>query len=233
MTVRPALFTGLLVTTFATALCGGPGAPALADPAEEQYPRSLCLRAQVTTASLHLGKFRKAGGELHEAPYTDLGSFAASKPQVQPLTVTSYTTYEDSGTGLPRQVRCKGKSADHLAEVYGARTAGPEGTCAQVNRGTLKQVAGSLTDAEREALVFRPNRVVIDPDTLATTGQDWLSDFPTATVDSAGTLHLPAKALHVPLDTPGIPDAFKGQHYCTLIAPEHLKRILLGAVHPS
>ncbi|MGW0247426.1 hypothetical protein ACWDYH_12385 [Nocardia goodfellowii] len=194
----------------------------------ETFPQ-LCLRAQVQTAKLRVGKFRQAGGTLSEMSYPDLAAFAASKPQAQPLTVTSYTTHD---AGVPKQVRCKGKSADHLTDVYGADIAGPEGACANVNRVTLRQVARSLTAQEREALVYRPNKVIVDPDTAAITGQDWLADFPVATRDAAGTLHLPSKSLLVPLNTPGIPEAFKGQHYCTLIAPEYLKALLLGTVQP-
>ncbi|WP_194818163.1 hypothetical protein [Nocardia sp. XZ_19_385] len=229
--LRPRLAVAALIAM----ACTGLTAPAVtAEPSEaetaeaEAFPQ-LCLRAQVQTAKLRVVKFRRQGGTLSEVPYTDLNAFAASKPQVQPLTVTSYTT---PAAGLPKQVRCKGKSADHLTDVYGADIAGPEGDCAHVNRVTLRQVARSLTQEERKALVYRPNKVVIDPDTPALTGQDWLADFPVATKDAGGNLHLPSKSLLVPLDTPGIPDAFKGQHYCTLIAPEYLKALLLGTVQP-
>ncbi|MEV6278904.1 hypothetical protein [Nocardia sp. NPDC051832] len=203
--------------------------PSEAETAEAEAFPQLCLRTQVQTAKLRMLKFRRQGGTLSEVPYTDLAAFAASKPQVQPLTVTSYVTYD---ANLPKQVRCKGKSADHLTDVYGSAVAGPEGACADVNRVTLRQVSRSLTPEERKALVHRPNKVVIDPDTPAITGQDWLADFPVATKDAGGNLHLPSKSLLVPLDTPGIPDAFKGQHYCTLITPEYLKALLLGTVRP-
>ncbi|WP_306362256.1 hypothetical protein [Nocardia sp. CC227C] len=233
MRIRFPLASGLVTAALTTTLLGGFAAPAAAEPVEEQGLSSLtlCQRAQVGTASLRLVRFHRAGGSFAEVPYTDPAAFAASKPQVRPLTVTSYTTYDD--TGSPRQVRCKGKSADHINQEYGDRTAGGDGTCGETNRRTLWRVARDLTREERAALVFRPYQVDIDPDTPAATGQEWLADFPTATVDSDGKLHLPSKALHVPLDTPGIPDAFKGQHYCTLIAPEHLKNILLGTVPPS
>ncbi|MEU8900309.1 hypothetical protein [Nocardia sp. NPDC048505] len=236
------MFRLLRTTLLSTALLTALGvAPAAAEPLDpelevpgaaategEQYPQ-ICLRAQVQTANLRVAKFVRQGGSLSEQSYADLAAFAASKPEVQPLTVTSYTTSAD---GVPKQLRCKGKSADHLTAVYGERIAGPEGTCAEVNRVTLRQVARSLTSEERRALVFKPRRVVIDPDLPAATGQDWLADFPVAVADPAGTLHLPSKSLYVPLDTPGIPEAFKGQHYCTLITHDYLKQVLLGKVAP-
>jgi hypothetical protein len=235
--MRTALLTTALLATAALGIV----APAAAEPTDadievpgaqatdgDQFPQ-ICLRAQVQTANLRVGKFQRAGGTLSEQTYPDPASFAASKPQVKPLTVTSYTTYAN---GMAKQIRCKGKSADHLTDVYGAAIAGEEGTCAEVNQFTLRQVARSLTTEERKALVHRPRTVVIDADTAATTGLDWLADFPVATKDATGTLHLPSKSLYVPLDTPGIPDAFKGQHYCTLITHDYLKQLLLGKVQP-
>lgn len=225
----------LFAACFGTALLTVP--PAAADPEDTELTAAgtsgeLCRRAQIESANLHSNRFYRRGGELQDTAYPDLASFASSKPQVQPLTVTHYTTYEDAGATLPKQVRCKGKSADHINAVYGENTAGPEGTCAAANRRTLREIARSLTPQERKALKYRPNDVVLDADTEAATGQQWLADFPTATVDSAGRLHLPSSSLFVPLDTPGIPEAFKGQHYCTLVAPSHLLRLLSGTVTP-
>ncbi|QLY28802.1 hypothetical protein [Nocardia huaxiensis] len=232
-----ALRSSLTLTALAALACAGLTAPAAAEPddtesTEAEGFQQLCVRAQVQTAKLRVVEFRHHGGELTEVPYTDPAAFAASKPTVQPLTVTSYTTYAATDPGLAKQVRCKGKSADHLTEVYGVGIAGPENDCAAVNRVTLRLINRSLTPAERRALVHKPGTVVIDADTQAVSGPDWLADFPVATVDSTGTLHLPSKALNVPLDTPNIPDAFKGQHYCTLIAPDYLKQLLLGRVAP-
>lgn len=235
------MFRTLRTVLLGVALVLSGGGPAAAEPDDseievpgaqategDQFPQ-LCLRAQVQTANLRVGKFRRAGGTLSEVAYPDLAAFAASKPEIRPLTVTSYTT---SAAGLPKQVRCKGKSADHLTKEYGAGIAGAEGNCAEVNRVTLRQVGRSLSHEERKALVYRPRDVVLDADTKAVSGPDWLAEFPVAGKDAAGALHLPSKALYVPLDTPGIPEAFKGQHYCTLIAPEYLKQVLLGKVAP-
>ncbi|WP_194832941.1 hypothetical protein [Nocardia sp. XZ_19_369] len=192
----------------------------------------LCIRTQSQTANLNVVAFRRAGGSLEKTVYSDLASFAAAKPLVRPLTVARYTSYEDAAATQPKQVRCKGKSADHLTAVYGADLAGPEGTCAEANRQTVAETARMLTPPERDALVHRPNTILIDSDTQAVNGPDWLAEFPAATLDSAGTLHLGSKSLYVPFTTPGIPEAFKGQHYCTLIAHAYLKRLMLGLTQP-
>ncbi|MCM6772522.1 hypothetical protein NDR87_00435 [Nocardia sp. CDC159] len=219
------------LSTAAAALLGiGSGATASAAAPEPTLFGNLCLRAQAQTANLDVIDFRRAGGSLRNVDYPDMASFAASKPQVQPLTTTRYNTYADAGNSQPKQVRCKGKSADHIAAVYGADIAGPEADCAAVNRQTVREVAAMLTPAERRELVHRPEDVVIDPDTVAATGQEWVAEFPVALVDAAQRLHIPSKSLYVPLSTPGIPEAFKGQHYCTLISHHYLKQLMLGRV---
>jgi hypothetical protein len=202
-------------------------APAGADPTDYG---NLCVRAQTQTADLHPRKFEHEGGTLDNIDYPDAAGFAQSKPQLRPLTTTRYTTYEDAARTQPKQVRCKGKSADHIAAEYGARVTGEEGTCAEVNERTVREVAKDLTNDERKALVHKPRDIVIDPDTVAATGQDWVAEFPATTIDAGGVVHIPSKALYVPYDTPGIPEAFKGQHYCTLVAHAYLKRVMLGQV---
>ncbi|MFI9402133.1 hypothetical protein [Nocardia sp. NPDC052316] len=205
---------------------------AQATPPDPTMFGDLCIRAQSQTANLNVVAYRRAGGALEKAVYPDLASFAAAKPPARPLTVARYNSYEDAAATQPKQVRCKGKSADHLTAVYGADIAGPEGTCAAANRQPLAETARMLTPAERDALVHRPNTIQIDPDTSAINGPDWLADFPAATMDSAGKLHIGSKSLYVPFATPDIPEAFKGQHYCTLIAHAYLKRLMLGLAQP-
>ncbi|WP_378729928.1 hypothetical protein [Nocardia brasiliensis] len=229
---RPRRLTMASALAVITVLGGLTCAPAAADGPEPTILGDLCLRAQTQTANLRIVEFRRAGGTFENVVYPDLGGFAASKPQVQPLTTTRYNTYEDDAGTLLEQVRCKGKSADHIAAVYGAGVVGAEDDCAKVNQQTVVEAALMLTPAERRELVHRPDDIVIDPDTPAVTGQDWLTEFPAATKDAHGKIHLPSKSLYVPLNTPGIPDAFKGQHYCTLAAHSYVKGLMLGRVQP-
>ncbi|GAA3203203.1 hypothetical protein GCM10010468_17180 [Actinocorallia longicatena] len=197
--------------------------------AEGSGAAELCLRAQGQVANVHKAEFAAAGGTMTNVDYPDKASFEKSKPQVSPLTTGSYVTYEDEAGTLPEQIRCKGKTADHLQAVYGQAVAGPEQACSVVNAETLRQVAAGLSPAERAAARFRPENVVVDGDFPGFTGWDWLMDFPVAYVAWwDGKLHLPSKALSAPWSWVLLPESFRGQHYCTLVAPSHLKRLMLG-----
>ena len=208
------------MSTCLTALSGTASAAAPAD--------DLCLRAQHQTAGLDTAAFQAAGGELSNVDYPDRASFEKSKPTERPLVTGSYTTYEDEGRTLPRQIRCKTKRSDHLQLVYGQQVAGPEEQCKVVNETTLQEVAASFTEAERAALVYPVSKVVVDRDVPAFTGWDWLWEFPAAYRGIGGRLHLPSRSLSVPWTWGALPESFRGQHYCTFIAPSYLKRLMLG-----
>ncbi|MGN2637775.1 hypothetical protein ACTD5D_16575 [Nocardia takedensis] len=219
----------LSVLASTTVACTGLLAPtALAD-ARVESVEPLCVRAQVQTANLRVAEFDARGGAPTERTYTDPADFAESKPEVRPLTVSGYTTAVD---GQPKQVRCKGASADRLTREYGPDIAGPEADCATVTRTTLDLVARTLTETQRATSPYPPDRIVVDPDTPVLSGPAWLAEFPVATVDAEGVLHLPSKSLFVPASVPLVPDEFKGTHYCTLIAPEYLEAVLRGTVTP-
>ncbi|NNH68445.1 hypothetical protein HLB23_00855 [Nocardia uniformis] len=223
-----ALFGALMIAPIVALIGGLTAAPVAAVPGEQTEFGNLCIRAQVQTANLDAAAFARKFGSVGVLDHTDADAFAQSKPHVRPLTTMRFDTVEPGTPGLPKQVRCKGKSADSIALEYGTGVVGGEGDCAKVNRQTLTEVANQLWPFERDALVHQPGDVVIDADQRAVSGPDWLLDFPAATKDAAGRLHLQSKSLYVPVNTPGIPEEFKGQHYCTLAAHSYVKRLLLG-----
>ncbi|MEO3784367.1 hypothetical protein ABGB12_13610 [Actinocorallia sp. B10E7] len=188
----------------------------------------LCLRAQQQTAELDQAAFQNAGGELSNIDYPDRTSFEKSKPTEKPLVTGSYVTYEDEARTLPEQIRCKSKRSDHLQLIYGDAVAGPEQECRTVNQTTLQEVDASFTAEERASLVYPASKVVIDGDVPAFTGWDWLWEFPAAYKDLRGRIHLPSRSLSVPWTWNALPESFRGQHYCTFIAPSHLRRLMLG-----
>lgn len=47
-----------------------------------------------------------------------------------------------------------------------------------------------------------------------------------------GRLHLPSKSLPVPWPWDVLQESFRGRHYCTFLAPSHLKRLVLGQARP-
>ncbi len=188
----------------------------------------LCLRAQQQTAKLDQAAFQNAGGELSNIDYPDKTSFEKSKPTEKPLVIGSYVTYEDAEGTLPKQIRCKSKRSDHLQLVYGEAVAGPEQECRTVNQTTLQEVDASFTAQERAALAYPASKVVVDGDVPAFTGWDWLWDFPPAYKGWDGKIHLPSRSLSVPWTWSALPESFRGQHYCTFVAPSYLKRLMLG-----
>ena len=129
------------------------------------------------------------------------------------------------------------KTADHIRSEFGADRAGADETCALLNQRTLEAVLGSLTRAERRDAKFggAAGRVVIDADLVVDNGGDWLQPFAIARLEPDGSLHLQAKGMNKGWLDPrhaSAPPQFRGVRYCHLVAPEYLRRLLLGDVTP-
>jgi len=74
--------------------------------------------------------------------------------------------------------------------------------------------------------------VLLDPDEQATSESQWLESFTMVQTDAGGTLRIRAKSLRSDgsMRVSSKPNASKGRQYCHLIAPDYLKRILIGEV---
>ena len=168
--------------------------------------------------------------------YTDYQAFVESKPAPRPLATRQYAWFEDAAHTLPRMVSCKMKTADHIRVEYGADQVGDDTSCAAVNELTLRAVLGSLTRAERRRLKFDAGRnVVFEPDLVTTNGPVWLEPFAVLRVAPDGALHVKSKGMKNDWLDPKLAKAeprFKGTRYCHFVAPEYLKRALLGDVNP-
>jgi hypothetical protein len=163
--------------------------------------------------------------------YADLDAFIKSKAAPEPLVTRQYIHFEGPEPGMPRMISCKLKSADHLNAVYGARTAGHEGSCQAVNGLTLERVRTARNDPDRPSGVF--DDVVLDPDEIGPSGVVWLKPYAMLYVDDADVLHIRSKALYVSWHDERflkMPARFRGTHYCHLIAPSYLRRLLDGEV---
>jgi len=168
--------------------------------------------------------------------YTDYPAFVESKPAPRPLATRQYVWFEDAAPTQPRMVSCKMKTADHIRVEYGADQVGDDLSCAAVNEMTLQAVLGSLTRTERRRLKFDAGRnVVLEPDLVTTNGPVWLEPFAVLRVAPDGALHVKAKGMKNDWLDPKLAKAeprFKGTRYCHFVAPEYLKRALLGDVTP-
>ncbi len=164
----------------------------------------------------------------------DFQAFARATPSVQPLETLQFVQYADERQTRPRMISCKLHSAEHIRAAHGATAAGESSTCARLNRRTLDAVMSSLTERQKKKMPFTGSiPILLDPDEQATSEAQWLEAFTMVQTDAGGTLRVRAKSLRgdgslnvrVSGRTPGA-----GGQYCHLIAPDYLKRILLGEV---
>jgi len=74
--------------------------------------------------------------------------------------------------------------------------------------------------------------ILLDPDEQATSEAQWLESFTMVQTDAGGTLRVRAKSLRGDGGNQRVSNkpASGGRQYCHLIAPDYLKRILLGEV---
>ena len=188
---------------------------------------SFCVEAQAAIVNSKV----PARNEIH----TDAPAFTKSKPVARPLVTTQYVWPESTEpNALPMMVSCKMKTADHLVSEYGADAAGADIGCSGVNALTLQRVLDSMTPAERRRARFDSGKkVVMDTDIVTTMGPIWLEPYAIARVDESGFLRLQAKAMRNDWLDPrylAAPPQFRGTRYCHLVAPEYLRRLLLGEI---
>jgi hypothetical protein len=167
---------------------------------------------------------------------TDYQAFARARPSVKPLETLQYVGYADSQHTKARVISCKLHSAERIRAEYGATAAGESSTCARLNRRTLDAVMLSLTDRQKKKMPFKGTiGVALDPDEQAASESQWLESFTMVETDAGGTLRIRAKSLRGEgaVRVSSKPGTAGGRQYCHLIAPDYLKRILLGEVQPT
>jgi hypothetical protein len=164
---------------------------------------------------------------------SDFQAFSRMTPQIQPLETLQFVQYSDPQKTRPRMISCKLHSAEKIRATYGATAAGESTTCARLNRRTLDAVMASLTDRQKKKMPFKGTiPILLDPDDQAANEAQWLQSFTMVQTDAGGTLRLRAKSLRGEGNqrVSNKANAAGGRQYCHLIAPDYLKRILLGEV---
>jgi hypothetical protein len=161
---------------------------------------------------------------------TDYQAFSRATPSVKPLETLQYVGFSDPQRTKARMISCKLHSAERIRAEYGATAAGESTTCARLNRRTLDAVMLTLSDRQKKKMPFKGSiGVLLDPDEQATSESQWLESFTMVQTDAGGTLRIRAKSLgggNMRVSS----KANSGRQYCHLIAPDYLKRILLGEV---
>lgn len=168
---------------------------------------------------------------------TDYAAFSRATPSVKPLETLQFVGYADDKKSRARMISCKLHSAEQIRAEYGATAAGESTTCARLNRRTLDAVMLTLTDRQKKKMPFNGALpVALDPDEQATSEAQWLEGFTMVQTDAGGTLRVRAKSLRAGTgslrrtSTSASTTVTDGRQYCHLIAPEYLKRILVGEV---
>jgi hypothetical protein len=163
---------------------------------------------------------------------TDYQAFSRATPSLKPLETLQYVGFSDPQRTKARMISCKLHSAERIRAAYGATAAGESTTCARLNRRTLDAVMLTLSDRQKKKMPFKGSiGVLLDPDEQATSESQWLESFTMVQTDAGGTLRIRAKSLGGGnLRVSSKANANAGRQYCHLIAPDYLKRILLGEV---
>jgi hypothetical protein len=166
---------------------------------------------------------------------TDYAAFSRATPSVKPLETLQYVGYADDKKSKARMISCKLHSAEQIRAEYGATAAGESTTCARLNRRTLDAVMITMTDRQKKKMPFNGALpVALDPDEQAASEAQWLEGFTMVQTDAGNTLRIRAKSLRAGNGalrrTSTSAAATDGRQYCHLIAPDYLKRILVGEI---
>lgn len=166
----------------------------------------------------------------------DYDAFKLSKPQADPL-ITHQFLNPNGKWGLT-QISCKTKSADHLRAIYGPSvTSAPrdprraDRSCRDVHRAMALAIWRQASPEARAAAPHPPSRLMLDADLAYMTGSSWVQSPAEAYVGADRRLHLRAVTLFAGWDDwrwKIMPDSFRGNHYCHLIAPESLRELMLN-----
>jgi hypothetical protein len=165
----------------------------------------------------------------------DFDAFVKSKALIEGPTIQQFEWRDGDGRLLA--ISCKLKSADHLVEVFGPASAGPDGSCQDMNRAVYRLVSAELGGVEAHPrVVFDPAETVVNEKSPGMTGPDWLAPFTLTSRDPDGSLRIHTKGFIVNFTDPRfaqLPARFRGVHYCHFIAPDYLRDLLVGEAEPG
>ena len=165
----------------------------------------------------------------------DFEGFKLSKPGIEPVRTHQFVTRD--ARGMPIAVSCKTKSADHLRSAHGASAAADpmvpanQHSCRDLHRQMIREIVATLSPTERAGLREPPHRVMLDPDVLRYTGSQWVKSAAEAYRGEDGRIHLRAYALFAEWEDwrwKIMPESWRGNHYCHLVAPEYIRALMLG-----
>ena len=171
---------------------------------------------------------------------TDAEAFKKSKPSLQPLRTHQHLAVDHAGR--ESRLSCKTKSADHLRSAYGAASVRAPGaapadhSCLSLHRDMVNEIWRGLPAAERTRAAHPPWQVMLEADSASYTGSSWIKARPAAFIGADRRLHLRSAGLLAEWEDwrwKIMPKSFRGNHYCHLVAPERIRRLMLGLETPT
>jgi hypothetical protein len=203
-----------------------------------QNQRQYAHEAQLLLANITTEALAEASVQIETVEHDEFTSFVKSKARVDEdgrlVTIHQFVTERDATSGRPTQVRLKVKSGESLNRHFPAADGPALADDRNITGADLiatwvqEAVAASdRTDAAEVAAAF-----VIDGDSMAAAGQDWVPAFATARVED-GVVHLQSRSMFIaqmhPLPagfTP--PPGVLGVHYIAAPAPELIADLVDG-----
>jgi len=202
------------------------------------------------------------GGTIYDDYATDFQySKASVNIAGKQILTASWIQYRDVNKTQPYLIRCKMRTGESLnkgawpagtlnnagrfaVDPYwgfgsladGVSTNATDQSCTTVNQRTIDNVWAGLTPSQQSAAPYHAGvspTIVTTPDTLELSGPEWLAPSPPLAVVGSN-LVVQSRALLVPSgSTNGFNTRFEGAHYCTFLAPEYLRDVLLGTATVS
>lgn len=194
--------------------------------AGERWQDTFCIDAQQVLAGTEL----VAQLNVHD----NWDTFVESKASDSPLTVHQYLS-NPSAEGMPRTLSCKMRTAERINATEtvdsGMPAASGDTDCTAVHREMVNKTLAGLAG---HRIAVESDDIVYDEDDTTYIGPRWLKPWPFDAVTARdNALHLHARALYAPyVWWIPMPDRFKGNYYCHLVAPDYLEAILIGKVTP-
>ena len=170
--------------------------------------------------------------------HADYAAFVKSKAAIDEANGAIIHQYAWVDTdGMLLGFACKMNSSDDLQRVFGAGSAGPEGYCHDMNRRVYTALQAELAGNELTPIVFEPSESLDTKEQQNMIGPVWLQPFElTWASEDGAAIHVATRGFVVEYADPRyqkLPADWRGTHYCHLIAPSHLRGLMLGEVQPG
>jgi hypothetical protein len=216
----PLSLAALLLPAFTNAPAASQGLSEI--PANDTY----CLEAQRIVTRTDV--------PMQLVVHADFEAFVKSKAVIEGPTIHQYN-WLDADDNI-QGISCKMKSADHLNIQFGGGSAGPDGLCHDMNYQVYKLLLQNIEQPAYDPTTFDLNEKLVSEEQSSMIGPEWLLPFTLTYLDAADGLHVATKGFVIEFSDQRFqkfPDSWRGTHYCHLIAPEYLQRLLQGTAEPG